>query len=119
MTDSQPSNATQFEASSSAFVPSTASSSPARTSVQRYNLFSLVSFIGTFLNPIVGIVFGHIALRQIAATREPGRGFAQAGLIIGYVALSSYFVFIVLYVIILAVTFASIMSGVPDVGYYS
>lgn len=44
---------------------------------------AMVSSILTFW--IVGIVLGHIALRQIRRTGEGGRGMALAGVIVGYV----------------------------------
>ncbi len=36
----------------------------------------------------LGIVFGHVARRQINRTREGGKGLATAALIIGYLQLS-------------------------------
>jgi hypothetical protein len=53
----------------------------------RTNSLALVAFVGSFVVSLVGIVCGHIALRQISRTGERGHGFALAGLIIGYVAL--------------------------------
>ena len=52
------------------------------------NTLALVSFIGSFFISLVGIICGHIALSQIKKTGERGRGFALAGLIIGYVAIA-------------------------------
>ncbi len=37
---------------------------------------------------VFGIVFGHIALAQIRRTGESGRGFAVAGLVIGYIVVA-------------------------------
>ncbi len=48
----------------------------------------LIPFVGGFTLAIVAIVTGHIALGQIKRTGEPGRGFAIAGLIIGYAHLA-------------------------------
>lgn len=39
------------------------------------------------LGVIVGVITGHIALGQIARTREKGRGMALAGVIIGWVGI--------------------------------
>jgi peptidyl-prolyl cis-trans isomerase B (cyclophilin B) len=36
----------------------------------------------------LGIVFGHVARRQISRTHEGGRGLATAALIIGYLQLA-------------------------------
>ena len=51
---------------------------------------SLLGFIGVFgLGPILGIIFGHMAIREIDRSNGhlQGRGMAQAGLILGYIAL--------------------------------
>jgi hypothetical protein len=41
------------------------------------NTFALIGFIGAFMIPVVGIVFGVLAQRQIAQTGEAGQGFAR------------------------------------------
>ena len=91
-------------ASGNAAVPAApaqfAAAMPQRVAPERYNVFSLVSLIGVFVVPIVGIVFGHLALRQISRTREPGRGFAVAGLWIGYVTIALTVLFVFVYVMI-------------------
>lgn len=51
---------------------------------------SLLGFIGVFgFGPILGIIFGHMAIREIDRSNGhlQGRGLAQAGLILGYIAL--------------------------------
>ena len=40
------------------------------------------------LGSLLAVVFGHIALSQIKRTGEMGRGFAIAGLVLGYLALA-------------------------------
>jgi len=49
------------------------------------NTMAILSLIFAFVFPILGIVFGHVALSQIKSTGEAGRGLAQAGLILGYI----------------------------------
>lgn len=48
------------------------------------NTLAIVSLVGAFTFPIVGIVCGHLALGQIKRTGEGGHGLAVAGLIISY-----------------------------------
>lgn len=51
---------------------------------------SLLGYIGGFgIGPILGIIFGHLAIREIDRSNGmlQGRGMAQAGLILGYIAL--------------------------------
>lgn len=38
--------------------------------------------------PILAVVFGHVALGQIRKTGAPGRGYAIAGLVTGYVGIA-------------------------------
>ncbi|MDQ4503732.1 DUF4190 domain-containing protein [Sinomonas sp. ASV322] len=47
------------------------------------NTLAIVSLIGAFFIPIVGVITGFIALGQIKRTGENGRGLAIAGIIIG------------------------------------
>ncbi|HLH46543.1 MAG TPA: DUF4190 domain-containing protein, partial [Acidimicrobiales bacterium] len=50
---------------------------------------SLACAVGAVVAPgigsVLGVVFGHIALRQIARTGEGGRNLAVAGLVVGYI----------------------------------
>jgi hypothetical protein len=69
------------------------------------NVLAIVAFVASFFVNIVGIVCGHIALSQIKRTGEKGRGFALAGLIIGYVSVAITIVSIVFVII------ASVASG--------
>lgn len=47
------------------------------------NTLALVGFIASFMIPIVGIVLGIMARRQIEVTKEGGRGLARAAVYIG------------------------------------
>lgn len=51
----------------------------------KMNTLATLAMYWSFFAPPVGIVCGHIALAQIKKTGESGRGFAKAGLGIGYV----------------------------------
>jgi len=77
------------------------------TTLAYTNTFALVAIITAFLSPIAAIIFGHMALGQIKRTGDAGRGLALTGLIIGY----SYFVmiglFVLFYISILGIMFAS------------
>ena len=50
---------------------------------------ALLAFVFAFVVAPLGIVFGHLALRDIAATGAPGRGYAVAGLIVGYAVIAT------------------------------
>lgn len=73
----------------------------------KLNTLSIVAIIGGFLVPLVGIVVGIIALRQIKETGERGHGLALAGIIVGIALIVIY----LLVGIISAVAGAAISSG--------
>ncbi len=77
------------------------------TTLAYTNTFALISIITAFISPIAAVVFGHLALGQIKRNGDAGRGLALTGLIIGY----SYFAFIALFIIfylsIIGLMFAS------------
>ena len=64
---------------------------------------SLLGYIGVFgFGPLLGIIFGHLALREIDRSNGmlQGRGLAQAGLILGYIALGLVLLMLVVVAII-------------------
>ena len=54
-------------------------------SSNRTNVWAILSIIFAFLCPILGIIFGIIALIQIGKSNMGGRGIAIAGIVIGAV----------------------------------
>ena len=71
---------------------------PVNTKVSDLNAFALVSIIVTFLVPVAGIIFGHIALSQIKRTGDAGRAIALTAVIYGYVVFVSAFILIFAYI---------------------
>ncbi|MBG6084421.1 DUF4190 domain-containing protein [Zhihengliuella flava] len=63
------------------------------------NTFAIISLVSSFFIAVVGIVFGHLARKQIRETGEAGDGLAIAGLIIGYVHLGFWIVFGLMFLI--------------------
>ncbi len=57
------------------------------------NRLAPVALILAVLVPIAGAVLGHLTLRQITQTGEPGRGIALAATIIGWIGTVAWFVF--------------------------
>ena len=74
------------------------------------NTMALVGFIlsvsgaATGITLIPGIVLSHIGMSQIKRTGESGRGFALAGLIVGY-CLLGLSVLAIIVVVLLAIIF--------------
>jgi hypothetical protein len=67
---------------------------------------SLLGYIGVFgFGPLLGIIFGHLALREIDRSNGAlqGRGIAQAGLILGYIALGLALLLVAIFAIIFIV----------------
>lgn len=52
------------------------------------NRMAILSLVFAFVFCPLGVIFGHVAKRQIKATRQQGDGVATAGLVVGYLALS-------------------------------
>jgi putative exporter of polyketide antibiotics len=70
-------------------------------------VLSLVGFATCGVTSIVGIIFGHIAMKKIKRGEEEGHGLALAGIIIGYVATIGYALFVLFYLGILV----AVISG--------
>jgi uncharacterized protein DUF4190 len=49
------------------------------------NTMAILSLVFAFVFPPLGIVFGHMAKRQIGQRGEGGSGLATAGMILGYI----------------------------------
>jgi len=49
------------------------------------NTMAILSLVFAFVVPILGIVFGYMAKKQIRERGEGGAGLAKAGLILGYI----------------------------------
>jgi hypothetical protein len=65
-------------------------------------------FIVPFIGQIVGVITGHMGLKQIKERGENGRGLALAGLIIGYVTLA---LTIIATIVLIIVFVAAVNSG--------
>lgn len=57
------------------------------------NRLAPVALILAILVPIAGAILGHITLRQIAQTGEPGQKMAIAATIIGWIGTVAWFAF--------------------------
>lgn len=66
----------------------------------RYNLLAIIGFVGLFFHPIIGIVLGYLARKQIVQTGEEGAGLAKAAFILGIVFTALQAVFIVVWCVL-------------------
>lgn len=91
------------------------------TTLAYTNTFALVSILSAFVAPIAAIIFGHLALGQIKRNGDTGRGLALTGLVIGYAYFAAIAMFIVFYLSIIGIVFASMGSlagGASEFGPY-
>jgi len=78
----------------------------------RTNLLAIIGFVGVFLMPVIGIVLGIMAKRQIAVTGEAGEGLAKWAYILGVLGTILQAVFFVVW-IALFLQFTSLASTGP------
>ncbi|GAB3664348.1 hypothetical protein GCM10027591_14550 [Zhihengliuella somnathii] len=67
--------------------------------VRPTNTYAIISLVSSFFIAVVGVIFGHLARKQIRETGEAGDGLAIAGLIIGYVHIGFWVIFGLLFAI--------------------
>ncbi|RLP77260.1 DUF4190 domain-containing protein [Mycetocola tolaasinivorans] len=66
----------------------------------RTNMMAILALVFGILMAPVGVILGHIALKQLKTSGEGGAGFAKAGLIIGYVMIGLWLLSMVMIVIL-------------------
>lgn len=86
------------------------------TTLAQTNAFAVVAIILAFIQPIAGIVFGHMGLSQIKRNGDAGRGLALTGLIIGYVMTIGAILAIISYFSFLFFIFAIAGAGFSEFG---
>ncbi|TQO20453.1 uncharacterized protein DUF4190 [Rhodoglobus vestalii] len=77
--------------------PTPYASTPAGAPVAKWNVLSIVSLVTSILwLSLVGIITGHIAMKQIKRTGEQGNVLAIIGLVLGYLGLLGFILVIFL-----------------------
>ena len=72
------------------------------TPVPRTNTLALVGFIASFMLPVVGIVLGVLARKQMDVSGESGRGLARAAVVIGILGTLFQLAFVVVWLSLFA-----------------
>lgn len=80
--------------------------SPTNTMSLLSLIISCASIFTGGIVAIVGVILGHIGLKQIKETGESGRGLALAGLIVGYVQVAFVVLFVILFFLLMLVGIA-------------
>jgi phage terminase large subunit-like protein len=84
------------------------------TTLAHTNTFALVAMLLVFLQPIAGVVFGHLALNQIKRNGDAGRGLALTAVIVGYAFFVMILVIVLSYIAMLVLMFASLGAAVGE-----
>ncbi|MGV0715517.1 DUF4190 domain-containing protein [Mycolicibacterium sp. XJ662] len=82
--------------------------------VAKTNGMSIAALVCSLVFAPLGIIFGHIALSQIKRTGEDGKGFAIAGLVIGYI----FTALLVVYIVVVVIFLGALGSAINDSTYY-
>ncbi|MFI5507304.1 DUF4190 domain-containing protein [Mycobacterium sp. NPDC051804] len=80
----------------------------ASPAVPQTNTTAIAALVSALVFPPLGIIFGHVALKQIKRTGDEGRGLAVAGLVIGYVVTVLLALLLILVVVYFAVLYSQI-----------
>ena len=60
---------------------------------------------------IVGVILGHMSLKQIKSSGEGGRGMALTGVVAGYIGIAGWILGLIAFIILLGIAGASIAAG--------
>lgn len=115
-----PQNAGPYRAEAPQSSPAPTAALP--TTLAYTNTFAVVAVILAFMQPVAGVVFGHLALGQIKRNGDTGRGLALTGLIVGYVMIAFWVAFIIFYIFLIGAMitgFGAMLSEFPTDPYYS
>jgi Domain of unknown function (DUF4190) len=69
--------------------------------VRGTNVMSILSLVFAFVFAPLGIVFGHIAKKQMRRTGEGGSGLATAGLVLGYIFTVLWILYVTFIIVVL------------------
>ncbi len=82
------------------------------------NTMAIVSMISSIIGwfafgslCIVGVILGHISLKQLKTSGEGGRGMALTGLIMGYIGIAGWVIGLIIFFIVLGIAGASIAAA--------
>jgi hypothetical protein len=88
-----------------------------RSQLPPFNLMAIIAFVGAFVIPVVGIVCGHITLREYRrGLPERGLEYALAGTILGYIFTAIWIVLAIVW-IVFAFTHLGRTSSFGGYGY--
>ena len=82
------------------------------------NTMAIVSMISSIIGwfafgslCIVGVILGHISLKQLKTSGEGGRGMALTGLIMGYIGIAGWVIGLIIFFLVLGIAGASIAAA--------
>lgn len=72
---------------------------------------SLVGWFSFGVLCLVGVILGHVSLKQIKRTGETGRGMAVTGLVVGYIGIAGWILVMIGLVIMLGIAGTAIATS--------
>lgn len=84
------------------------------TTLAEMNAYALIAIVLAFIQPIAGIVFGHMGLSQIKRNGDTGRGVALTALIIGYVMIAGVVLAVITYFAFIFIMIATMGAAFSD-----
>ncbi|MGK0721258.1 DUF4190 domain-containing protein [Leucobacter sp. W1478] len=84
------------------------------TTLAHMNAYALIAIVLAFIQPIAGIVFGHMGMSQIKRNGDTGRGVALTALIIGYVMIAGAIIAVISYFAFIAIMLATMGAAFSE-----
>lgn len=73
---------------------------------------SIVGWFSFGVLCIVGVVLGHMSLKQMKTSGEGGRGMAITGLVVGYIGIAGWIIGLIIFIVVVgALGVAAVASG--------
>jgi len=72
---------------------------------------SIVGWFSFGVLCILGVILGHISLKQLKTSGEGGRGMALTGLIVGYIGIAGWIIGLIVFVVFLGIVGASVAAS--------
>lgn len=106
-----------YDANGNPVVYASSSQNNSNVSQKNTNIFCILGFIFSFIVALLGLIFSIIGLNQVKKTKEEGKGFAIAGIVISSIRLA-FTIFIIIVYILLIVAAISDDTYYDDTYYY-
>lgn len=94
-----------------AYQAAPAATAPTNTMAVISMISSIVGWFSFGVLCILGVILGHISLKQLKTSGEGGRGMALTGLIVGYIGIAGWIIGLIVFVVFLGIVGASVAAS--------